>query len=83
MSKIEEKVIAKIRQRAEVGEKKYNTTMERTDLSYDEWLQHLQEELLDACVYLEKLMLLNVTNVNRANLPDPSNVIDRGNFPLL
>ena len=58
MSKIEEKVIAKIRQRAEVGEKKYNTTMERTDLTYEEWLQHLQEELLDACVYLEKLMQL-------------------------
>jgi hypothetical protein len=56
MSKIEEKVIAKIRQRAEVGEKKYNTTMERGDLTYDEWLQHLQEELLDACVYLEKLL---------------------------
>ena len=77
MSEIEERVIVKIRERAEVGEKKYNTTMERTDLSYDEWLQHLQEELLDACVYLEKLMLLNVTNVNRANLPDPFNVLDR------
>ncbi len=77
MSEIEERVIVKIRQRAEVGEKKYNTTMERTDLTYDEWLQHLQEELLDACVYLEKLMSLNAINVNRANLLDPFNVLDR------
>ena len=64
MSEIEEKVIEKIRMRAEVGEKKYNTTMERTDLTYEEWLQHLQEELLDACVYLEKLM-----NLTRGNFP--------------
>ena len=77
MSEIEERVIVKIRERAEVGEKKYNTTMERTDLSYDEWLQHLQEELLDACVYLEKLMSLNAINVNRANLLDPFNVLER------
>ena len=29
--------------------------MERKDLSLMEWLQHLQEELLDAAVYVEKL----------------------------
>ena len=29
--------------------------MERNDLSLVEWLQHLQEELMDACVYVEKL----------------------------
>tara|TARA_R100001463_G_scaffold78708_6_gene133051 strand:- start:461 stop:694 length:234 start_codon:yes stop_codon:yes gene_type:complete len=77
MSEIEEKVIEKIRMRAEVGEKKYNTTMERTDLTYEEWLQHLQEELLDACVYLEKLMhLTKRVGISRK-------IDDRGNFPLL
>ena len=55
MSKIEERVIDKIRERARVGEDKYKTTMEREDLSFDDWMTHLQEELLDACVYLEKL----------------------------
>ena len=55
MSKIEERVIDKIRERARVGEDKYQTTMEREDLSFDDWMTHLQEELLDACVYLEKL----------------------------
>jgi hypothetical protein len=58
MSEIEERVIVKIRERAEVGEKKYNTTMERGDLTIVEWLTHLQEELMDACVYTEKLIAL-------------------------
>lgn len=29
--------------------------MERKDLTFIEWIQHLQEELLDAAVYAEKL----------------------------
>ena len=56
MSKIEERVIAKIRQRAETGERKYGTTMERNDLTLRQWVQHLQEELLDAAIYAEKIM---------------------------
>tara|TARA_B110001454_G_scaffold194106_1_gene195424 strand:+ start:1599 stop:1832 length:234 start_codon:yes stop_codon:yes gene_type:complete len=34
---------------------KYGVNTERTDLSILEWLQHLQEELMDATVYIEKL----------------------------
>jgi len=56
MSKIEENVIDKIRLRAAAGKSKYGTTMERKDLFFKEWAQHLQEELLDAAVYLERLM---------------------------
>lgn len=56
MSKIEEKVISKIRDRAEIGEKKYGVTMERKDLNLYEWLNHLQEELMDASVYIEKVL---------------------------
>ena len=59
MSKIEDIIIAKIKARAEVGEKKYGTTMERDDLTPIEWLTHLQEELMDACVYVEKLIQLH------------------------
>ena len=55
MSKIEDKVIKKINDRAALGKNKYNTTMERTDLGFLEWLNHLQEELLDAAIYVEKL----------------------------
>lgn len=56
MSKIEDKVCIKILDRAEVGQKKYGTTMEREDLSKEEWLIHLQEELMDATVYIEKIL---------------------------
>ena len=33
----------------------FKSVPDRTDLSTMEWLQHLQEELMDACVYVEKL----------------------------
>ena len=56
MSKIEQKVVAKILKRAEVGKSKYGTTMERVDLSGLEWLVHAQEEAMDLTVYLEKLI---------------------------
>lgn len=55
MSIIEDKVCNLIQERAAVGKAKYGTTMERTDLSKKEWLQHAQEEALDFAVYLEKL----------------------------
>jgi hypothetical protein len=50
-----ESVISKIRSRSSVGIKKYNTTMDRNDLSTEQWITHLQEELMDATIYLEKL----------------------------
>jgi hypothetical protein len=56
MSIIEEKVVAKILKRAEVGKSKYGTTMERTDLSRLDWLVHAQEEAMDLAVYLEKII---------------------------
>jgi hypothetical protein len=56
MSVIEQQVCDKILKRSEVGKKKYGTTMERGDLSTLEWLKHTQEELMDACVYIEKLI---------------------------
>ena len=53
--KIVKSVIDKYQQRSDVGIKKYNNTMDRNDLSLDEWLTHLQEELMDATLYIEKL----------------------------
>jgi hypothetical protein len=52
---IVESVIEKFRQRSDVGIKKYNTTLDRTDLEIDDWLQHIQEEMMDAVLYLEKI----------------------------
>mgnify|MGYP003626385208 CR=1 FL=1 len=56
MSSVEKKVCIKILDRAEIGEKKYNATMDRKDLSKLEWLKHAQEEAMDLAVYLEKLI---------------------------
>ena len=50
-----EEVITQLRDREEEGMRKYGVNTERTDLSTLEWLQHLQEELMDASVYIEKL----------------------------
>ena len=55
MSKIEDQVIERIQQRVERGLKKYNTDMERVDLTLIEWLQHAQDEMLDGAIYLERL----------------------------
>jgi hypothetical protein len=42
-------------QRAERGMMKYGVTTCRSPLELKEWLQHLQDELLDAAVYIEQL----------------------------
>jgi histidinol dehydrogenase len=52
---IVESVIEQFKQRSEIGIKKYNTTLDRTDLTRLEWLQHAQEEAMDLILYLEKL----------------------------
>ena len=53
--RIVESVLDKFKQRSEEGIKKYGVTMDRKDLSVLEWLTHLQEELMDATLYIEKL----------------------------
>lgn len=55
MSKIEDKVCERIQQRAAFGLTKYGVTLERTDLTLDQWLCHAQEEAMDLACYLERL----------------------------
>ena len=55
MDKNVKNVIVQLRSREEQGMIKYGVNTERKDLSTLEWLQHLQEELMDAAVYIEKL----------------------------
>lgn len=45
----------KFEERSQTGIRKYNTTLEREDLSFVDWLTHLQEELMDATLYVERL----------------------------
>ena len=56
VSAIEDMVCKKIMMRAAKGESKYQVTMEREDLNMLEWLTHLQEELMDATVYVQKVI---------------------------
>lgn len=62
MSAIEEMVCKKIMMRAIKGKSKYLVTMEREDLNMLEWLTHLQEELMDATVYVQKLIEMVIEN---------------------
>lgn len=50
-----ESVLQKYCSRAHKGFGKYRKTLDRKDLSFLEWCSHLQEELMDATLYLEKL----------------------------
>lgn len=52
---IVESVITKFKERSETGIKKYGKTLDREDLNFIEWVNHLQEELMDAILYAEKL----------------------------
>ena len=56
MTRIEDKVCEKIQERAEVGLKKYGVGVTRKDFSFLKWLVYLQEELMDAVVYIERVM---------------------------
>lgn len=53
---IVEQVVSKYTSRSEVGFKKYGTTLQENNK--DSYLKHLQEELMDATLYLEKLITL-------------------------
>lgn len=48
-------IIKKFVERSNVGQQKYGTTLDRTDLKTLDWIQHAQEELMDGILYLEKL----------------------------
>ncbi len=62
---IVESVIAKFKQRSEVGINKYGKTLDRTDLNYKDWLNHIQEELMDAILYCERLRKESKTEFER------------------
>ena len=50
------RVSADLYARARKGLEKYGTTLERTDLTEREWLQHAYEEALDFACYLRVLL---------------------------
>lgn len=48
-------VIRQFVDRSNFGQLKYGTTLDRDDLTIQQWIQHMQEELMDAILYLEKI----------------------------
>lgn len=55
--KIVMEVLMKYAKRSQVGQEKYGTTLQTNNK--DNYLQHLQEELMDATLYLQKIIEQN------------------------
>jgi len=77
MDKIVHQVIIKYLERSYQGQQKYGTTLERNDLVLRDWMQHLQEELMDASLYLEKLMTVidKLEETDSKSKPKPNGTI--------
>jgi hypothetical protein len=63
MSQVTEQVINDINARELKGLETYGTTMDRKDLTQDQWLQHAYEEALDFAIYLKKLLIIRNGNI--------------------
>ena len=50
-----QKVVEKFISRSDVGFSKYKVTLNEDSKSINEWLNNIQEELMDAVNYIEKL----------------------------
>ena len=55
--KIIQKVVEKFKERSDVGYKKYGVTLHDDEPSLHKWLNDLQEELMDAVNYIQKLKM--------------------------
>ena len=71
MKKIKDNIVASVVEkyidRSEADIVKYNTTLENNLLTFNEWLNHLQEELIDATLYLKKIKKLGINNAQNIN----------------
>lgn len=62
--KVVDIVIDKYKKRMRLGYAKYQTNLMRQDLTTFDWIKHLQEELMDATLYLERLrMQINALDI--------------------
>ena len=48
-------ILNRYKDRAKLGLNKYGTTLDRDDLTTEQWLDHAIEEALDLSLYLTKL----------------------------
>ena len=54
--------------RAKAGMAKYGVDTTRDDLTDEEWLVHLQEELMDAAVYVQRLLVDRKLKMDEATI---------------
>lgn len=54
---IVDSIIDKFVERATFGKKKYNTDLDRSDLSLEDWLEHSIQEKLDDILYMQKALV--------------------------
>ena len=52
---IVDSVVKKFQERSKIGIEKYGTTLQDSPDGFYSFINHLQEELMDACNYLEKI----------------------------
>jgi hypothetical protein len=65
-----ERVVDKFVSRSDVGFAKYGVTLQDDPSKMFEWLNHLQEELMDAVLYLQKAKEVYTTNLQEDLLSD-------------
>ena len=65
-----ERVVNKFVSRSDVGYKKYGVTLEDDHSNMFAWLNHLQEELMDAVLYLQKAKEVHTTDIEEDLLSD-------------
>lgn len=65
-----ERVVDKFKQRSDVGYKKYGITLDDDPSKVVDWLNHLQEELMDAVLYLQKAKEVYTTDLQEDLLSD-------------
>jgi len=70
MDSILKSLIEKYIERSEAGMEKYGTDLDRKDLLLRDWLIHLQEELMDASLYVTKIIsyINQLENNNNENV---------------
>ncbi len=69
--KIIQRVISKITSRSDVGFSKYGVTMhDDNETTLDGWLNHLQEELMDAVNYIEKTRMVLREEIEECYIKD-------------
>jgi len=64
------RVVQKFVSRSDIGFAKYGVTLEQDPSEMFQWLNHLQEELMDAVLYLQKAKEVYTTDLQEDLLSD-------------